>query len=279
MLPEYRTHMVPFPIPKFALERQRVDAFIDELKGYHEHFADCFSRREPREHFFRYTAGQLSQLENKFLEPSALKLENGDVRSLQCFVSEVVWNEGALLHKYHAIVREDMGTFDGAIFFDELGFPKKGTDSAGVAKQMWGNQGKLETCQVGVFAAYASPSGYAFLDKRLFVPQRWFTDEYQVKRTNCAIPEQTAFRAKDQLAADILDDLNRQDVMPYRYVFGGGLLWKQPRLHWGNRKESQSGLFIGNASRFALLGGKPGAGQGGIQIPKRPFFDSAVRWR
>lgn len=33
-----------------------------------------------------------------------------------------------------------------------------------------GSIGKVENCQVGVFAAYASPSGYALLDKRLFLP-------------------------------------------------------------------------------------------------------------
>jgi len=60
-------------------------------------------------------------------------------------------------------------TDDGALIFDESGFVKKGNDSIGVGIQYCGSIGKVENCQIGVFAAYASPYGYALLDKRLFI--------------------------------------------------------------------------------------------------------------
>jgi len=37
--------------------------------------------------------------------------------------------------------------------FDESGFAKKGDDSVGVARQYCGRTGKVDNCQVGVFAA------------------------------------------------------------------------------------------------------------------------------
>jgi hypothetical protein len=52
--------------------------------------------------------------------------------------------------------------------------------------------------QVGVFAAYASRHGYALLDKRLFLPEGWFTDAYASRRTTCKVPEELAFRSKPQ---------------------------------------------------------------------------------
>jgi SRSO17 transposase len=40
------------------------------------------------------------------------------------------------------------------LIIDETGFLKKGTRSAGVARQYSG--GRVENCQIGVFLAYAS---------------------------------------------------------------------------------------------------------------------------
>jgi len=53
------------------------------------------------------------------------------------------------------------------LVLDETGVVKQGTASAGVAKQYVGSVGKLENAQVGVFLAYASPRGVAFLDRAL----------------------------------------------------------------------------------------------------------------
>jgi len=54
MLPESRTKEDLFSIPKFTVEKKDVEGFIQELRGYHELFRDCFAREEPRENFFRY---------------------------------------------------------------------------------------------------------------------------------------------------------------------------------------------------------------------------------
>ena len=72
---------------------------------------------------------------------------------------------------YHQLVADEMGEPDGVLMFDETGFVKKGKDSVGVARQYCGTLGKVENCQVGVFAGYASRQGYALVDKRLFLPE------------------------------------------------------------------------------------------------------------
>ena len=74
MLPESRTKEDLFSIPKFTVEKKDVEGFIQELRGYHELFRDCFAREEPRENFFRYMAGQFSELERKSIEPIALNI-------------------------------------------------------------------------------------------------------------------------------------------------------------------------------------------------------------
>ncbi len=230
MLPECRTKDATFSIPKFTVEKNDIEDFVDELKGFHEEFKDCFSRSEPRENFFRYSAGQFSKLERKSIEPIALNIQGGNVRSMQRFVSDVVWDEPRLLHKYHNIVNQDMGDSNGVLIFDESGFAKKGDDSAGVAKQYCGNLGKVENSQVGVFAAYASPSGYALLDKRLFIPEKWFNDDYEVRRNKCKIPEDVEFKTKPQLAVEMFHDLQEQKSLPYKYVLADSLYGNSPEF-------------------------------------------------
>jgi len=230
MLPECRTKDATFSIPKFTVEKNDIEDFVDELKGFHEGFKDCFSRSEPRENFFRYSAGQFSKLERKSIEPIALNIQGGNVRSMQRFVSDVVWNETRLLHQYHHIVNEDMGDSNGVLIFDESGFAKKGDDSVGVAKQYCGNLGKVENSQVGVFAAYASPSGYALLDKRLFIPEKWFNDDYELRRNKCKIPEDVEFKTKPQLAVEMFHDLEEQKSLPYKYVLADSLYGNSPEF-------------------------------------------------
>jgi SRSO17 transposase len=172
--------------------------------------------------------GQFSELERKSIEPIAIAVEDGGVRSMQRAVSDAVWDEEKLLRKYHSMVTEDMGDLDGALIFDESGFAKKGYDSAGVYKQYCGSLGKIENCQVGVFAAYASPSGYALLDKRLFFPKIWFKKEYEERRKKCRIPDKLKFKTKPQLAAEMLSDIDKQGVIPYKYILADSIYGQSP---------------------------------------------------
>jgi len=122
------------------------------------------------------------------------------------------------MFKYRNIVNEDLGHPDAAIIFDESGFSKKGDDSIGVGKQYCGTLGKVENCQVGVFAAYTSPNGYALIDKQLYIPEQWFSADYTARRKKCKLPEQTQFRTKPQIATEMLKTIAEQKILPFRYV-------------------------------------------------------------
>ena len=230
MLPACRTEGDLFLIPKFDIKKSDVKGFMNKLKAFHEEFENCFSRSEPRENFFRYMVGQFSELERKSIEPIALNVENGQVRSMQRFISDVIWDNDKILDKYHEMVSEDMGDPKGVLIFDESGFPKKGNESAAVSKQYCGNLGKVENCQVGVFAAYASRHGYALVDKRLFIPDKWFGEEYVTKRLKCKIPEQIKFKTKPQLATEIFRDLTDNSILPFKYIVADAIYGNSPKF-------------------------------------------------
>ena len=57
-------------------------------------------------------------------------------------------------------------------------------------------------CQVGVFLAYASARGAAFIDRALYLPREWTED--RDRRTEAGIPEETRFATKIDLARHML---------------------------------------------------------------------------
>jgi len=61
----------------------------------------------------------------------------------------------------HDYVVDALGDPLGVLVVDETGFLKKGTCSVGVARQYSGAAGRIENCQIGVFACYASRWGQA----------------------------------------------------------------------------------------------------------------------
>jgi SRSO17 transposase len=228
MLPDCRTAGEEFAIPTFDVVPSDVEGFIEELWAFQSTFHDCFARSEPRVHFFDYMVGQFSKLERKSIEPMALQIEGGTIRGLQRFISDVHWDEEQMRWNYHQLVAEEMGDLDGVLMFDETGFVKKGKDSVGVARQYCGTLGKVENCQVGVFAGYASRHGYALVDKQLFLPEVWWTDAYAARRTRCNVPAALTFQSKPQLAAAMLEAIAHEGLLPFKYIVADCLYGNSP---------------------------------------------------
>jgi SRSO17 transposase len=70
-----------------------------------------------------------------------------------------------------------------------------------------------------VFLAYASQQGYALLDRRLYLPEEWLTDEaYAVRRKACGIPEATTFTTKPLLGWSMIDAIEQAGTLRCRWV-------------------------------------------------------------
>ena len=101
------------------------------------------------------------------------------------------------------------------LVFDETGFLKQGKASCGVARQYTGSAGKITNCQIGVFAAYASCHGHAFIDRALYLPKPWASDP--ARRTAAHVPEAVGFATKPQLASQMIRRAIEADV-PFAWV-------------------------------------------------------------
>jgi len=99
MLPNLRKDEYFYQVPKFDIEKGDIKNFINELKGFHEQFSDCFYRSESRDHFYKYMVGQFSELERKSIEPIALTVKDGKVRAMQRFISDAQWDDDNIIAK------------------------------------------------------------------------------------------------------------------------------------------------------------------------------------
>lgn len=174
----------------------------DRLTAFLQRYLPRFYRVEQRATATLVIRGRLGGLERKTSEPIAI--ESGLPRKpIQFFVGSGKWDDEAVMAELRAHVREELADPDGVVVIDPSAFPKKGTESCGVARQWCGRLGKVDNCQVGVFLAYAAGGGYAPLDRRLYLPEDWAADGG--RREKCHVPPEVAFREKWQIALDLLD--------------------------------------------------------------------------
>jgi SRSO17 transposase len=80
------------------------------------------------------------------------------------------WDADALRNLVRDYVTEHLADENAVLVIDETGFLKQGKASCGVARQYTGSAGKITNCQIGVFAAYVSCHGHAFIDRALYLP-------------------------------------------------------------------------------------------------------------
>jgi len=208
--------------PVLDLTPQDVDTIIDELRAYHTIYSPLFQRREQRAWSEQYLHGLLLTIPRKSIEPMVLTLKGADhnaVRAMQQFVGEGTWDDTAILRRHWQEVDADLGDDDGVLILDGSDFPKQGQESVGVKRQYCGELGKTANCQAGVFLAYASQQGYALLDRRLYLPEEWLTDEaYAVRRKACGIPEATTFTTKPLLGWSMIDAIEQAGTLRCRWV-------------------------------------------------------------
>jgi SRSO17 transposase len=117
---------------------------------------------------------------------------------LQSLLGRSSWRADALRDRVRTYVAQALGDEAGVLVIDETGFLKKGLHSVGVARQYSGTAGRVENCQVGVFAAYASRWGHALIDRQLYLPRDWAEDA--ARRERASVPPEIAFATKPALA-------------------------------------------------------------------------------
>lgn len=183
--------------------RPALDRFVRQ-------FDDCIKTQPSRDHLRTYLTGQLSLLERKSIEPIALDA-NVPPRTLQEFLSLYRWDDQGVGRRLRELVRRDHFDEKAIVVIDEVSFPKKGDQTAGVERQYCGATGKTDNCVVTVELGYVADDFHALLDSDLYLPEEtWALD--QERRRRAGIPQDVLYRPKWQIGLELLERSRAEGV-------------------------------------------------------------------
>jgi SRSO17 transposase len=125
------------------------------------------------------------------------------------------WEADALRDMVRDYALETLASPTAVLVIDETGFLKQGQRSCGVGRQYTGSAGKITNCQIGVFAAYVSDKGCAFIDGQLYLPKDW-TNKPE-RRAAAHVPDAIGFVTKPEIAAQMIERALAAGV-PFEWV-------------------------------------------------------------
>lgn len=200
-----------------------------------------------------YCTALLLPGERKSIELMAARIRPGGVRaahqSMHHFAAKAGWDDAAVLGAVRERVLPAIEQHGPVRHWavEDIGFPKQGIHSVGVARQSCGSSGKQDDCQVAVSLSVANEHASLPIGYRLHLPRTWV--EEPARCGKAGVPEGTKFETK---AATALDQVRqaRADGIPAGVVLSGP--------GYGDEARFRSGLS--GLSLLYALGVQPSIG-------------------
>ncbi len=212
-------HWYPSLAEKIGLNKITDETVRQSLAEHLSTYTPYLGRKEHYSHFVAMAQGLLSDLDRKSIEPIAMAFEGTDsVRTLTKFISDAKWDDENMKKAYQTELAEMLSADGGMITGDDTCFPKKGDNSAGVARQYCGNSGKIDNCQSAPMIGYVSGKGYGLFDWRLYMPQSWFDESKKGLRKQCKVPESLSFETKNKVLLNMIVSAHETGNLKAKYV-------------------------------------------------------------
>jgi SRSO17 transposase len=232
-----------------------------------------FARREMRERAQRYLAGLVDRVERKNGWQLSEALGESGPQGVQRLLNAADWDADTVRDDLRAYVVAHLGgdggdASSGVLVVDETGFLKKGTKSAGVARQYSGTAGRRENQQIGVFLLYASAHGAAFIDRALYLPESWAAE--RSRRVEAHIPEAVPFATKGELAKQMLARALAAGV-PARWVVGDTIYGGDELRGWLEGRRQAYVLAVPSTHSVWSRGRQRSAAELVDQLPPRAW--------
>jgi len=177
------------------------DAFVTFISRYGEFFRT--RTRASAAVAARYLRG-LAQAENCTFAAMATVVDDSCAQQFQHFISNSPWDHKPVL----AQIGQDAdrllgGKPSSCLIIDESSFAKQGDRSVGVARQWSGRLGKVDNCQVAVFAVLTDGQRHTPIDMRLYLPKGWIDDPARCDQAGVPLDART-LTSKSEHAVDIV---------------------------------------------------------------------------
>ena len=180
------------------------ERIYDSFQKFHTFFAASFGRKQWRENSRNYLQALLVQAQERRNAENLSESVGVSARAMQRFLTAAPWDDDAVMGRLQEYLGPRLGHPEAVWVLDGSDFPKQGRKSAGVARQYCGRLGKVANCQAGMFLACVSPLGRALVDKRLYLPESWTSDDARCQAAG--VPEERRnYRSKTELALEMLE--------------------------------------------------------------------------
>jgi SRSO17 transposase len=210
---------------------------LPRLEDFLQPFVAVLHTPEQQTNTRHYIQGLVSDLDSKDVESIAY-LHDRERQGLQKFIGQAEWDHQPLLDELARQVAAELVQADGVLVFDPSAFPKKGTESVGVARQWCGRLGKVDNCQVGIYLGYVSGREHALVDVRLYLPKEWARSKK--RRQKAGVPQAIRFRTRHELALEMLEE--RGPSLPHAWISGDD---EMGRCSWFRQElRSQSECYL-----------------------------------
>lgn len=200
----------------FALKSQDISNQESSLVNFYQRFCSFFQTRtrSVASTALSYLKGLLIVDTEKNMAEMERQVQAANKQQLGHFISNSPWDAESMLEEIQRSVVDAINperTESAALIIDESSMKKNGHKSVGVKRQYCGSLGKVESCQVGVFLAYATSTQTALIGRNLYLPKNWCED---IDRCNDAdIPlDKRTFKTKAELALELIDQAIRNGV-------------------------------------------------------------------
>lgn len=222
--------------PKFSSDWKSARCIRDYVYSFR--FLFQVARHNQTHTALQYMKGLLRLEKGKAnMERMEEEIPDSEYRMYQHFLTNSKWDYQGVILKVGRDASEvmesnkKMGGKPTGFIVDESAHLKKGDKSVGVAKQYAGVVGKVENCQVGVYASLVNGNRAALVNERLFIPKAWSVDRSRCKKAG--IPRGVQFKTKPQLALEMVDQAISAGIA-FDWIGGDGL--------YGHNSELRNGL-------------------------------------
>ena len=252
-----------------------LERWSDTLADLHARIAHRFARAEVRARAGRYLAGLLGRVERKNGWQLAEAMGETQPRGVQRLLSAAAWDAEGVRDDLRAYVVDHLGDpASGVLIVDDTGFVKKGAKSVGVARQYTGTVGTTANAQVGVFLAYASDKGAAFIDRALYLPRVWTDDPDRCRAGG--IPATVRFATKITLAQRMLERAFAAAV-PARWVVADAFYGRSHAFRrWLEERGQAYVLMVPNTHAVRYQGRRQTAAKLAGRLPSETWEPRSV---
>lgn len=198
------------------------------LLSFHGRYHKLFQRHTVSlsDKAFQYLKG-LFQADKKNMERMEERVVETVYDPLQYFLSDSDWDWRPVNEQVARDCDKMLGGYDdSALYIDDTGIPKKGDKSVGVGRQWCGQLGKVDNCQIAVFATLGRGHFSTPIDFRLYLPKEWIKDKKRCKEAK--IPkDQIVFKTKHEQALEMIF-CARRNGMRFKWVGFDGFYGDNP---------------------------------------------------